>query len=412
MFKRRNQSLQRFFLIFAVLLVTLLLPLYVQAGEKDSEDSDTDPSETINIPGYIENDYGYSYTGTDNVVRIPAAVTELNHYFFYKNNKIQAVIVPESVAYVSDYAFYKCNNLRYICFMSDQTRVSDRFLNGAPSLINISAPKNSALYTKCVNDRIPVTASRTPCFSKKKVFLLPGDTEKMPLFNSLEASYSTSNKKIVTVDKKGTIHAKKKGTATITAVYGTMKYRYKVTVYKKNQNERVKQIRKSEKISGSTNKLSKIKAVHDWMVRNISYDSNKYRKGRVPGVAHTSKGALIRKLCVCDGYAYGFLKVMKSMNIPCKVVHGTAGGVSHAWNMVKVGKKWYHIDVTWDDPLIGNSNENAVPNYAYFMKSTAYMKAHDHHFQEKKYPKCTSKKYDKKGLSGYFNILSTYIYNW
>ena len=49
--------------------VTLLLPLYVQAGGKDSEDSDTDPSETINIPGYIENDYGYSYeAGTDGKV--------------------------------------------------------------------------------------------------------------------------------------------------------------------------------------------------------------------------------------------------------------------------------------------------------------------------------------------------------
>ena len=242
--------------------------------------------------------------------------------------------------------------------------------------------------------------------------LLPGDTEKMPLFNSLDAKYSSSNKKIVSVDKKGTIHAKKKGSATITAVCGTVKYHYKVKVYKKNQNERIKQIRKSEKLPGGKSRINRIKAVHDWMVRNISYDYNSYRKGRVPGVAHTSKGALIRKLCVCDGYAYGFLKVMKSMNIPCKVVHGTADGVSHAWNMVKIGKKWYHIDVTWDDPIIENSNANTVPNYTYFLKSTAYMKAHDHHFQEKKYPKCTSKKYDKKGLTGYFNLLSTYIYKW
>ena len=412
MFNRSNRSLCRFFLIFAVLLAAMLLPVSAQAGGKESGPGDEDSSESIEIPGYAENDYGYSYTGVAQVVRIPEAVTELNHYFFNRNNSIQAVIVPESVAYVSERAFYKCNNLRYICFMSGQTRVSDRFLSGAPSLINISAPKNSELYNKCVKERIPVTSSRTPCFSKKKVYLLPGDTEKMPLFNSLDAKYSSSNKKIVSVDKKGTIHAKKKGSATITAACGTVKYHYKVKVYKKNQNERIKQIRKSEKLPGGKSRINRIKAVHDWMVRNISYDYNSYRKGRVPGVAHTSKGALIRKLCVCDGYAYGFLKVMKSMNIPCKVVHGTADGVSHAWNMVKIGKKWYHIDVTWDDPIIENSNANTVPKYDYFLKSTAYMKAHDHHFQEKKYPKCSSKKYDKKGLSGYFNILSTYIYKW
>ena len=412
MFNRRNRSVYRFFLIFAFLLAAMLLSVSVQADGMESGPGDEDPSETIGIPGYAENDYGYTYVGNAQVVRIPEIVTELNHYFFNRNNSILAVIVPESVAFVSDLAFYKCNNLRYICFMSGQTRVSDRFLSGAPSLINISAPKDCALYKKCVKDRIPVTSSRTPCFSRKKVYLLPGDTEKMPLFNSLDAKYSTSNKKIVTVDKKGTIHAKKKGNATITAVFGTMKYHFKVKVYKKSQNERIKQIRKSEKLPGGKSKVNRIKAVHDWMVRNISYDYNNYRRGRVPGVAHTSKGALIRKLCVCDGYAYGFLKIMKSMNIPCKVVHGSADGVSHAWNMVKVGKKWYHIDVTWDDPIIENSNANTVPNYTYFLKSTAYMKAHGHHFQTKKYPKCSSKKYDKKGLSGYFNIFSTYIYKW
>lgn len=412
MFNRRNQSVYRFFLIITALLVIMLLSISVQAGEIDSDPNDTDPSEAVTIPGYSQNAYGFCYTGDEHLVRIPADIRELNHYFFYKNNTVQAVIVPETVAFVSDSAFYRCTSLRYICFMSSRTRIADRFLNGAPSLINISAPKDSALYSKCIKDRIPVTASRNPCFSKKKVHLLPGDTEKMPLFNSLEAKYSSSNKKIVTVDDQGTIHARKKGSATVTAVSGGKKYSFKVTVYKKNENDRIKQIRKSEKITGSQKKITRIKAVHDWMVRNISYDYYNSLNGSLPGIAHTSKGALIRKLCVCDGYAYGFLKIMRSMNIPCKVVHGTADGVSHAWNMVYVGSKWYHIDVTWDDPIIENSNANTVPRYTYFMKSTEYMKANSHHFKEKKYPKCTSKKYDKKGLSGYFNFLSTYIYKW
>lgn len=408
---RKNRSGFAFFLFYIALLI-LLLPVSVYAGEQDGDPGDADSPETVNIPGYTQNAYGYCYTGDEQVVRIPAALTQLNHYCFYKNASVQAVIVPETVDMVSDSAFYRCPNLRYICFMSAQTRVSDRFLNGATALINISAPKNSALYNKCVKDGIPVTSSRNPCFSKKRVYLLPGDTEKMPLFNSTQAVYKTSSKKIVTVDENGTIHAKKKGNATITAVSGRRIYQYKVTVYRKSENERIRQIRKSEKISGSQKTIKRIRIVHDWMVRNISYDYNNFRNGSLPGVAHTSKGALIRKICVCDGYAYGFLKVMRSMGVPCKVVHGTADGVSHAWNMVCVGGKWYHIDVTWDDPIIDESSTNTIPRYTYFMKSTEYMKANSHHFQEKKYPKCTSKKYDNKGLTGYFNLLSTYIYKW
>jgi uncharacterized protein YjdB len=42
--------------------------------------------------------------------------------------------------------------------------------------------------------------------------------------------WSTSNKKIITVDKKGKVTAKKKGSATITAKAGTKSYKCKVTV--------------------------------------------------------------------------------------------------------------------------------------------------------------------------------------
>ena len=85
--------------------------------------------------------------------------------------------------------------------------------------------------------------------------------------------------------------------------------------------------------------------------------------------------------------------VMRKLRIPCRFVVGSSDGVGHGWNMVKLNNKWYHVDVTYDDPIINGSNKNKTPRYTYFLKSSSVMKK-THKWVKSKYPKCTSKKYD------------------
>ena len=59
-----------------------------------------------------------------------------------------------------------------------------------------------------------------------------------------------------------------------------------------------------------------------------------------------------------------FYRLMTEMDIPCRIVSGTADGGSHAWNIVKMDGEWYNVDVTWDDEDMANSY-----NYTYFLKS-------------------------------------------
>lgn len=47
----------------------------------------------------------------------------------------------------------------------------------------------------------------------------------------------------------------------------------------------------------------KVKAVHNWLIRNVKYDYDNYLRGTVPKVSLSSKGALVRGLAVCDGYS-------------------------------------------------------------------------------------------------------------
>ncbi len=87
----------------------------------------------------------------------------------------------------------------------------------------------------------------------------------------------------------------------------------------------------------------KVKVLHDYLVRTVSYDDN-YSAGYN---ANTAWGALIRGKAACSGYARGFKALCDAAGIPCYYVHATNS--AHQWNIVCVDGNWYHIDVQCND---------------------------------------------------------------
>lgn len=85
---------------------------------------------------------------------------------------------------------------------------------------------------------------------------------------------------------------------------------------------------------------------HEALLRRCRYAPT----GKAP---HSAYGAWICGEAVCDGYAAAFSLLMREADIPCIVVTGTAvrdgQTVPHAWNLVQLGGRWYHIDCAWDD---------------------------------------------------------------
>ena len=82
---------------------------------------------------------------------------------------------------------------------------------------------------------IKVTNAATGKNQGKKATLKRGQSLKLkaaltPITSLQKVTWSTSNKKIVTVSKSGVIKAKKKGKATITVKSGNKKYNIKITV--------------------------------------------------------------------------------------------------------------------------------------------------------------------------------------
>ncbi|GEM_PF-2751106 len=123
---------------------------------------------------------------------------------------------------------------------------------------------------------------------------------------------------------------------------GTVSYTKPVYTKKKataeKQAKKLMKVAKSCKVKGSQAK--KVKRIHDWLIKRVTY-----KRGRVN--SHNAYGSLVEKKAVCQGYSLAFIMIAKNNGIKCKMVMNGEG--SHAWNVVKVGKRWYNVDVTWDD---------------------------------------------------------------
>ena len=64
-------------------------------------------------------------------------------------------------------------------------------------------------------------------------------------------------------------------------------------------------------------------------------------------------------------------------------------GEGHAWNLVQLDGQWYHLDVTWNDPLPDRGNE---VRYGYFLVSDTHL-ARDHTWIMADYPSATNEQY-------------------
>ncbi|MCM1164989.1 MAG: hypothetical protein NC401_03145 [Ruminococcus sp.] len=102
----------------------------------------------------------------------------------------------------------------------------------------------------------------------------------------------------------------------------------------------------------------RLKYIHDWLVNNTTYQNN----GKT---AYEADGPVVYGAAVCEGYSKAFMYMAQSMGYECVCVAGSAGGGDHMWNMIKVGGNWYHVDVTWDDPV----SSRPILRYDYFLIS-------------------------------------------
>lgn len=114
-------------------------------------------------------------------------------------------------------------------------------------------------------------------------------------------------------------------------------------------------------IDPSWTDLEKALFVHDYLALHYQYDTTLQVKDAYR-LFRDGKG-------ICHAYTMAVKGVMEALGIPCSQVQSAS--LDHTWNIVKLGGNWYHLDVTWDDPL---PDMPGWVNHAYFLRSTQSLK--------------------------------------
>ena len=137
-------------------------------------------------------------------------------------------------------------------------------------------------------------------------------------------------------------------------------------------------------ITEGMSEYDKVRAAHDYIVNTVDYG---YSKDSRPGKPLHYDALLLQK-GVCADYAYAYQALLGRMGIYCEYVEGSgkyAGTEDHAWNIVRLDDKYYHVDCTWDDPIGGSLR------YTYFLISDSTMRSlRNYPWDTSKHPACPS----------------------
>lgn len=137
----------------------------------------------------------------------------------------------------------------------------------------------------------------------------------------------------------------------------------------------------SKIITNDMSNEDKIKAVHDYVINNTKYDSEKIG-GVTKYKSNTAYGALLQGYAICSGYADTMAIFLDKLGFENYKIASS----KHVWNLVKINDEWKHLDLTFDDPVTSSGEDMLLTDY--FLISTAQVKEKDnveHYFDDKIY---------------------------
>lgn len=154
----------------------------------------------------------------------------------------------------------------------------------------------------------------------------------------------------------------------------------KIMEHQKALDARVKKLaRQAQKLG----EKEKVLFIHDFICQNVHYDKLK------KPYSHEIIGPLGHGVGVCEGIAKSVKILCDALGIWCMIAISEANPEKkikyrHAWNIIRIGGTYYHLDTTFDNTL---GKKSATIRYDYFQLSDSQI-FRDHEPVIWKTPKC------------------------
>ncbi len=150
-------------------------------------------------------------------------------------------------------------------------------------------------------------------------------------------------------------------------------YKYKGTVFQNMAAEFRSEIDGMLVGIKGNDKLSDVEKallLHDRLALRCEYDYTLKN--------NTAYDAIVNGLSICEGYTRAYKILVSEVGI--KNGYCSSSKLNHAWNIIYIDDKPYHVDVTWDDPSWGE-NQRGVLGFVQhdnFLRSTSGLISEDH----------------------------------
>ena len=143
-------------------------------------------------------------------------------------------------------------------------------------------------------------------------------------------------------------------------------------------NQRVNQIYDAIIIEEMST-YDKILAIHDYIINHTKYDVERNNDGTSRYNSYLAYGPLIEGLATCNGYTDAMALFLEKMNIPnfkvARTPEENSDKEGHVWNALYLNNTWYHLDLTWDDPVSKDGKDYL--QHKYFLITTSQLKEAD-----------------------------------
>jgi len=173
-----------------------------------------------------------------------------------------------------------------------------------------------------------------------------------------------------------------------------------ITIKHVYSDEEIKKIDKdidriiADHTDNSQTTMEKIRALHDYIINETRYDTDKITNGSSEYDSSRIQGVLYDKHAICSGYA----DIMSVILYKLGIQNFKVSSKNHVWNAVRMDNSWYHLDLTWDDPVSTTGIDTLIDTY--FMITTSKLEEIDENRTEggEKKPK-EEHQFDKKVFS-------------
>ena len=231
--------------------------------------------------------------------------------------------------------YYRENNYKYVQITDDFiAKDKQHLLNIYYTIVDSGADTFTFMcdrdYVDCTSDVAELSHNQS-VLSNINSFVHPFNS-----FSSVETQYDSLGKVVVKVNKAYTDK--------------------EIALIKDKMNEII-----TTQVGNKTDKREIIKTIHDYIINTTKYDSDRSDKKIVNYKSDIAYGPLFQGYGLCGGYTDAMALFLDYYEIPnFKVI-----SENHIWNAVYIDGHWYHLDLTWDDPV--SSNGRDVLEYTFFL---------------------------------------------